>query len=97
MRYRAVFRAAALPCFRALSALLSALPRFPRGFPRFRFPLFALVQWKSNGFGTFRGPRMDPFLDPKIDPKSNNFGISKRYLKITFLDIEMNPKWGEKK
>jgi hypothetical protein len=40
MRYRAVFRAAALPRFRALSALsalLSALPRFPRCFPRFRF------------------------------------------------------------
>ena len=39
---------------------------------------------------------MDPFWDPKIDPKSNTFGISKRYLKITFLDIEMNPKWGKK-
>ena len=39
---------------------------------------------------------MDPFLDHKIDPKSINFGISKRYLKITFLDIEMNPKWGKK-
>ena len=39
---------------------------------------------------------MDPFLDPKIDPKSINFGTSKRYLKMTFLDIEMNPKWGKK-
>ena len=35
---------------------------------------------------------MDPFLDPKIDPKSIDFGTSKRYLKITFLDIEMDPK-----
>ena len=35
---------------------------------------------------------MDPFLDPKIDPKSIDFGTSKRYLKINFLDIEMDPK-----
>ncbi len=35
---------------------------------------------------------MDPFLDPKIDPKSIDFGTSKRYLKMTFLDIEMDPK-----
>ncbi len=35
---------------------------------------------------------MDPFLDPKIDSKSIDFGTSKRYLKMTFLDIEMNPK-----
>ncbi len=40
---------------------------------------------------------MDPFLDPEIDPKSIIFGISKRYLKIRFLDIVMNPKWGKKK
>ncbi len=39
---------------------------------------------------------MDPFLDPKIDPKSIDLGTSKRYLKMTFLDIEMNPKWGKK-
>ena len=39
---------------------------------------------------------MDPFLDPKIDPKSINFGTSKRYLKMIFLDIEMNPKWEKK-
>ena len=26
---------------------------------------------------------MDPFLDPKIDPKSIDFGTSKRYLKWT--------------
>jgi len=39
---------------------------------------------------------MDPFLDPKIDPKSINFGTSKRYLKMIFLDIEMDPKWRKK-
>ena len=39
---------------------------------------------------------MDPFLDPKIDPKSIDLGTSKRYLKMTFVDIEMNPKWGRK-
>ena len=40
---------------------------------------------------------MDPFLDPKIDPRSINFGTSKRYLKIIFLDLEMDPKWKQKK
>jgi len=38
---------------------------------------------------------MDPFLDPKIDPKSIDLGTSKRYLKMTFVDIEMDPKWGK--
>ncbi len=40
---------------------------------------------------------MDPFLDPKIDPKSIDFGTSKRYLKLTFLDIKMDPKWIKKR
>ena len=35
---------------------------------------------------------MDHFLDPKIDPKSIDLGTSKRYLKMTFVDIEMDPK-----
>ena len=39
---------------------------------------------------------MDPFLDPEIDPKSIDFGTSKRYLKINFLDIEMDPKLKKK-
>ena len=39
---------------------------------------------------------MDPFLDPKIDPESIDLGTSKRYLKMTFVDIEMDPKWGKK-
>ena len=32
-----------------------------------RFPLFHLVQWKSNEFGTFRGLEMDLFLNLKND------------------------------
>ncbi len=39
---------------------------------------------------------MAPFLDPKIDPKSIDLGTSKRYLKLTFLDIEMDPTWRKK-
>ena len=40
---------------------------------------------------------MDPFLDPKIDPKSINFGISKRYLKMTFFGPGNEIKMGKKK
>ncbi len=39
---------------------------------------------------------MDPFLDPKIDPKSIDLGTSKQYLQMTLLDIEMISKWGKK-
>ncbi len=56
---------------------------------------FYLVQWKSNEFGTFRGPKMDTFRDPKINPKSFDLGTSKRYLKITFVYLEMDTKWGK--
>jgi hypothetical protein len=40
---------------------------------------------------------MDPFWDPKIDPKSIDLGTSERYLQLTFLDIEMDPKWRKEK
>ncbi len=40
---------------------------------------------------------MDTFWDPKINPKSIDLGTSKRYLKMTFVDIEMDPKLIKKK
>ncbi len=40
---------------------------------------------------------MDTFRDPKINPKSFDLGTSKRYLNITFVYLEMDPKWGKKK
>ena len=40
---------------------------------------------------------MDPFLDPKIVPKSINLGTSKRYLKITFFRHRNELKMGKKK
>ncbi len=40
---------------------------------------------------------MDPFLDPKIDPKSIDLGTSKRYLKWTFFGPRNGPKMGGKK
>ncbi len=39
---------------------------------------------------------MDPFLDPKIDPKSINLGTSKRYLKVTFFGHRNEPKMEKK-
>ncbi len=38
----------------------------------------------------------DTSRDPKINPKSFDLGTSKRYLKITFVYLEMDPKWGKK-